>query len=168
MVNKIFLGTLRKYDNFRADDLIYVKVLIKHKDESSTQEFLTPFANKLGIDNIIPLFAYPVRWKKLVIDTSDYIQSKYRITFAETEFEANLHGISVTRKLVDGIDIFEYSIDFVKEASDDLEDRVIVEAYLDYKEENEAGKMVYKDFEVKLELLEEKSTAQTDLPDDLF
>jgi len=168
MIDKMFLGTLRKYDNFRADELIYVKAVIKHIDESSTQEFLTPFAKKLGIDNIIPLFAFPVRWKKLVLDTSDYIQSKYRINFGDTEFQANLQNIGITRKLVDGSDIFEYSLEFVKQASDDLEDRVIVEAYLDYKEENAAGKMVYKEFEVKLELLEEKSTLQADSPDDLL
>lgn len=168
MIGKTFLGTLRKYDNFRVEDQIYIKAVIKHRDEGSVQEFLTPFATKLGIDNITPLFTFPVRWKKIVIDTSDYIRNMYRVTYGETEFEARLSEIAVTRKLVEGTDIFEYSIELIKPASGDLEDKVIVEAYLDYKEENDAGKMVYREFDVKMELLEAKNPMDKEVACDLL
>lgn len=164
----MFPGILRKYENCRVEDVIYIKVHIKHTDESPTQSFLDTFANKLGIDNMTELFTYPVRWRKMIIDTSDYSRSKYRITFGEMEFEAELYEISINRKLVHGTDIFEYTLEFMKPASGDLEDKVIVEAYLDYKEENEAGKKVYKPFEVKMELLEKTTEENTEEKEDCF
>lgn len=170
MLNGTFTGTLRKYDSFRVDDLIYISAIIKHKNETSTQSFLNSFATKMNAENIKTLFDFPVRWKKLVIDTSDYIQSTYKIVFGETEFKARLSSITITRKLVEGNDIFEYSFEFIKKASADLEDRVIVEAYLDYKEEDNKGKMVYKEFDVKLELLEDITTPEqpADEVDEVF
>jgi hypothetical protein len=154
MIGKEFLGTLRKYENVRRDNKIFVKVLIKHINEQSVQTFLDSFAKKLGIDNIENLFACPVRWRKSVIDTSDFIKRTYSIDFGELEFVADLQEISITHKLSQGNDIFEYSLLFIKEASKDTQDQLIAEAYLNYKEEDEKGKEKIVDFRVKIELLE--------------
>jgi len=159
MINKRFLGILKKYESCRIEDDIYVKVLIKHKDEGSVQTFLDPFIKRLGIDNIKNLFDYPVRWKRMVIDTSDYVLSSYKITFGEIDFNAVLHEILITRKLVEGNDIFDYSLVFMKPpSSDELLDPVIIEAYLNYKEENDAGKRVLKEFDINLELLNKEDS----------
>lgn len=167
MIGKTFLGTLRKFESFRDEANIYVKIIIKHTSEGAVQEFLTPFATKQNIDNLPPLFTWPVRWKKMVFDTSDFVQNTYRIKFGEVEFEAELNSITVTRKLVNGSDIFDYSLELIKPASEGLEDRVIVEAYLDYKEENDEEKMVRKDFDVNMELLEVKKS-MTETSEDLL
>ena len=167
MIEKPFLGTMRKFESFRNEANIYVKIIIKHISEGAVQEFLTPFAKRQNIENLTPLFLWPVRWKKMVFDTSDFVQNTYRIKFGEVEFEAELNSITVTRKLVNGSDIFDYSLELIKPASEGLEDRVIVEAYLDYKEENAEEKMVYKEFEVTMELLEVKKS-MTEATEDLF
>jgi len=154
MVDQRFLGTLKKYETVRIDDEIQVKVLIKHSDEGSVQTFLNSFSKKLGIDNVESLFTYPVRWKKMVLDTSDFIQRTYTITFGEVEFIANLQEISIAHKLNQGSELFDYSLHFTKEASTDLLDKLVAEAYLDYKEENDDGKKVIVEFDVSLELME--------------
>jgi hypothetical protein len=165
MIGSNFRGILKKYENIRTENGIYVRMIIRHTNESPNQTFLKPFASKV-IDNVEHLFTFPVRWKKLVIDTSDYINKAYEVNFGEAPtFIANLSEIGITRKLVDGSDIFEYSLHLEKELSTDTLDRLIAEAYLNYKEENEAGKEVLKEFDVKFEIAEK---TQNDLEDPVF
>jgi len=158
MIDQTFPATLKKYENVRIDDSIHVRVVIKHINEGSVQAFLKPFSKKLGMENIDPIFTFPVRWKKMVIDTSDYIKPNYKVKFEEVEFIAKLMEISVTRKPIDGDDLFEYSLSFDKELSSDITDRLIVEAYLNYKEEDDDGKRLLKKFDVKLEWLQNNQT----------
>lgn len=165
MIGKNFQGVLKKYENIRLDSTMHVRLIIRHINESPNQNFLKPFATKV-VDSIEHLFNYPVRWKKLVIDTSDYVNKAYNVTFGEAPtFVANLYEIGITRKLVDGSDIFEYSFHLEKELSTDKLDLLVAEAYLNYKEEDENGKEVLQEFDVKFEIAEK---TQNSLDDPVF
>lgn len=162
MIGKTFLGVLKKYENVRIDGNVCVKIVIKHINESSIQAFLTPFAKKLGVSKIENLFECPVRWKKMVIDTYDYTKKTYDVTFGQVEFTADLNEIGISRKLVDGTDVFEYSLHLEKDISTDHLDRLVAEAYLNYREENEAGREVFKEFDVRMELSDKKKVDNDD------
>lgn len=170
MINNPFLGVLKKYQPFRRneDGNIFIDILIKHVNHGGVQTFLDSFSTKLGIDNVKPLFEFPVRWEKLVINTSDYVHPAYKVTFEEADFVAELQKIGITQKFVDDGEVFEYSLHFFKEASSDALDRVIAESYLNYKEENPDGKRVVVEFEVNLELLEHIEQTVADANDEIF
>ena len=165
MIGKKFQGVLKKYENVRLDSTMHVRLIIRHINESPNQTFLKPFAEKV-IDSVEHLFEYPVRWKKLVIDTSDYVNKAYDITFGEAPtFVANLYEIVITRKLSEGSDIFEYSFHLEKELSSDTSDLLIAEAYLNYKEEDDNGKEILQEFDVTFEIAEKP---QNSLDDSVF
>jgi len=162
MIDKEFPGILKKYEPFRVENDIFIKLLIKHSSHGSYQSFLKEFSEKLSL-NMEPLFAFPVRWKKIVFDTTDYILKNYRIKFGQADpFIAKLEEISIARKFLNGEDIFDYSLSFSKKASKDILDRLMTEAYLDYKEEDENGKKIVVEFDVKTELLENVQQEQLD------
>ena len=162
MIDHFFSGTLKKYNPVRVEDNLQIHVQIQHIDESSTQTFLNSIRSTLKTDNVVELFTYPVRWDKIRLNVSDFVQKTYNVTFGEFDFTATLEQITVTRKLVDGSDIFDYSLIFMKLPCDN--DKVISEAYLNYKEENDKGKKVIMMFDVKLTLLENvKQTMEEDV-----
>ena len=166
MIGNSFTGILKKFGNFRTvDDVVVVKLSIKHSNEGSVQTFLDSFVKKLAIDGIDNNFTFPVRWKKLVFDVSDFINKTYLVKFDEVEFKADLDEISITHKFANGNELFDYNLSFTKEPSKDNLDLVIAEAYLNYKEENDAGKKEFYDFPVTMELIE-KTESQVD--DDMF
>ena len=153
MISGIFRGVLKKYEPVRLESGIFYKVVIKHINNGPIQTFLKDFSKKLdlGLDSI---FEFPVRWNNIKFDTSDYERKTYDISFGEIDFSGTLESISVKHKIVEGDDIFEYSLEFLKEASRDTTDNLISEAYLNYKEEDEEGKMRTVEFEVDIELIE--------------
>jgi hypothetical protein len=158
MINKQFLGVMTKHTHAYIDNEVFVKIGIKHTDVGDIQTFLSSFEEKLSATNVKSLFEYPVRWKKIVIDTSDYEKNTFLVGFDEIEFDAQLQEIHVTRKNRHGLDSFEYTLHFLKEVGRDNEDSTIAKTYLKYKEENEEGKLVIKEFPVDLELLDEVNT----------
>ena len=160
MIGTTFYGTLKKYENIRVEDAINIRLIIKHVSENSVQNFLDSFEDQVVSTNIKALFEFPVQWKKLVIDASDYIKNAYHIDFGDVEFTARLCEIVITRKYAQGSEVFEYSLVFEKPASEDHIDRLVVEAYLNYKEENAEGRRIIKEFDIKLELLDQKQTSQ--------
>lgn len=165
MLDGEFYGVMTKHTHAFIDNEVFVKIGIKHTNVGDVQSFLSSIEDKLNIKNIKPLFAYPVRWKKLVIDTSDYEKNTFDVSFDEITFQATLNDIQISRKTKDGTDIFEYTLNFRKEVGVDNEDSVTAKTYLKYKEENEDGKMVIKEFPVELTLLNvvKKVTPDADL-----
>lgn len=155
------MGVLKKYDPIRVESGIVIKAVIKHVDHSSTQTFLNDLSKKLSL-GLEPLFTFPVRWDKIRFRTDDYERKTFDVSFGEIDFTCNLESIAISRKFVDGADIFEYSLEFNKEPSKDTTDNLITEAYLNYKEEDENGKMKVVEFEVDMELLERVHQEQLD------
>ena len=153
MIDKTFSATLKKYEPVRGENNIFIKIVIKHTNHGEIQTFLNPMSKKLALD-FEQLFTFPVRWKKMVFDTSDYDRKTYNIKFGDVEFVADLDDISITHKFLDGAEIFEYYFGFSKESSKDTLDRLMAEAYLNYKEEDENGKKIAVEFDVTAVLLE--------------
>jgi len=162
MINQTFSGTLKKYEPVRTiDGDIFIKILIKHSNHGGVQTFLNDFSKKLSLD-LEPLFVFPVRWDKISFSTKDYGRKTYNITFESETFTANLDKISISRKLIDGTDIFDYSMEYSKEPSIDILDKLMVEAYLNYKEEDENGKKHVVEYAIRTELLERVQQGQLD------
>lgn len=168
MINKSFLGTLKKFENSRIDNVLLIKLTIKHTDEGAVQTFLNPYFEKIAITNTQSIFEYPVIWKKLSFDTSDFVQKTFKVTYGAVSFEAQLKEINVTHKMVEQNDVFDYQFHFTKVPSNDNQDKVIAEAYLNYKEENEDGKEVMMEFDVEMELLDKKDSISDEEVTEVF
>ena len=156
MLNKNWDGVMTKHLHAHKGEQVLSKVSIKHTNEGDVQSFLDSFEDALGNNNFKQLFKFPVRWKKMAIDTSDYEKNHFRVNFDEIEFDANLVEISITRKVKNGLDVFEYLLTFLKDV--ESEDTSIAVAYLNRKEENEDGKKVIVQYPVKLELTDESNS----------
>lgn len=152
MLNKTWDGVMTKFGHAKKDENVCVVLTLKHTNEGDVQNFLDSFEKELETNNFKQLFEFPVRWKKLSIDTSDYDKNYFSVEFDEIEFNAKLVEISVTRKTKNGIDTFDYLMTFIKEV--ETEDAVAAVTYLNNKEENEEGKMVIIQYPVKLSLSE--------------
>jgi len=166
MIQNPFMATLKKYEPVRVESLIFYKILIKHVSHGEMQSFLNDFSKELNLE-LDRLFLSPVRWKKMTLDSSDYVKKHYKISFTEDDvhFFADLEEIQINRKWIDDSDVFEYSLVFKKEATSDITDRLVTEAYLNYKEENGDGKMQFIEFEITTELQEnvQQLDASTDV-----
>jgi hypothetical protein len=100
----------------------------------------------------------------MTFDVSDYEPNYYHIEFDEIEFFARLNSIQVTRKTAEGIDTFDYTINFIKEVGADNSDAIVASTYLKHKEENEDGKMILMEYPVLVKIAEDpaKASASTD------
>ena len=156
MLNKHWNGILSKFSLAKKGEHVCIVLSIKHTNEGDVQNFIDSFEKELGTDNYTQLFKYPVRWKKLVIDTSDYEKNTFDVEFDEVDFKAKLVEINVSAKRKNGIDVFEYVLNFVKDV--ETEDTTSAYTYLNNKEENEDGKKVLVEYDVKLSLSDEQST----------
>ena len=152
MLNKTWDGVMTKFGHAKKEETVCAVLTLKHTNEGDVQNFLDSFEKELETNNFKQLFEFPVRWKKLAIDTSDYEKNYFNVEFDEIEFNAKLVEISVTRKVKNGIDNFEYQMTFTKEV--ETEDAVAAVTYLNNKEENEEGKMVIVEYPVNLKLVE--------------
>ncbi len=160
MLNRDWDGIMTKFGHVKKDEQVFTTFAVKHVNEGEVQSFIDSFEKELETNNYSQLFAFPVRWKKLVIDTSDYEKNNLRVQFDEVNFEATLTEISVTHKVKNGSDVFEYVLTFIKEV--ESEDTVSVVTYLNNKEENDEGKKVFVEYSVNLALSEEQETKSTD------
>lgn len=151
---------MTKHLHAKSEDEVLSKVSIKHTNEGDVQNFLDSFEDILGTNNFKQLFTFPVRWKKMVIDTSDYDKNNFIIDFDEIQFNGKLIDISISRKYKNGSDIFEYVLTFSKEV--EHEDIAIVVAYLNRKEEDEDGKKITVEYNVKLELTADTNATPTE------
>jgi len=160
MLNINWQGVMTRHLHAKADEDVYSKVSIKHTNEGDMQSFLNSFEDTLETNNFKQLFTFPVRWKKLGIDTSDYEKNHFIVDFDSVQFTARLVDIAITRKCKNGIDIFEYVLSFMKEVEN--EDTSIAVAYLNRKEEDEDGKKNIVEYDVKLTLTDEKTKIAPD------
>ena len=156
MIGSTFQAVMTKYSHVNKENQVFVIVAIKHVSEGDVQSFLDSFEKSVGTDNYKPLFSYPVRWKTIKIDTSDYEKNYFEVGFADFAFDAQLVEIAVVRKNKNGSDIFEYTMTFLKDVGNNNEDAIIASTYLKHKEENEDGKMVIQEFDVDLVLADQK------------
>jgi len=156
MLNTNWDGIMTKHLHGKQDETVYSKVVIKHTNEGDVQSFINSFEKELGTNNYKQLFEFPVRWKKLSIDTSDYTKNYFLVEFDEIDFNAKLVDISISRKNKNGIDVFEYMLTFIKDVENG--DTAIAVSYLNNKEENEDGKKVFVEYSVKLTLTEETNS----------
>jgi hypothetical protein len=156
MLNKDWSGYMTKFGHAKKDETVCVTFTLKHVNEGEIQSFLNSFEKELATNNFKQLFEFPVRWKKLVIDTSDYEKRHFNVEFDEIEFKATLLEISITRKVKNGMDVFEYLLNFAKDV--EVEDATAAVTYLNNKEENEDGKKVLVEYPVTLTLSDERSS----------
>lgn len=157
MLNKDFLGSLVKHTHVHIDSDVFVRFGVKHTSDYTTQNFLDSLEDTLNVSNIRVLFRDSIQWRKIVIDTSDWIGNKMNILFDETEFDAKLVSITVTRKTPKngGDETYEYVMEFIKEVGLDNEDAVFAKSYLKVKEEDENGKKHVMTFNVEIKPIEQ-------------
>jgi len=153
MIDKIFPGTLIKHTHFYEENDVFVKFSIKHTSEGDVQSFIDSFEQKIANDSIKSLFNYPIRWKKIVIDTTDYEKCHMNVSFDEVDFDCDLTEIAVSRKIKNGAESFEYVLTFSKDVGLQNEDSAFVKTYLKYKEEDENGKKKIVEFDVNLTVI---------------
>lgn len=164
MIGKEFNAVMTKHSFVVINNATMVEVALKYSNAGDVQSFMEPFERELKTTNIQNVFDYPVRWSKMTFDVSDYDPNYYHIEFDEIEFFARLTSIQVTRKTAEGIDTFDYTINFVKEVGADNSDAIVASTYLKHKEENEDGKMILMEYPVLVKLAEDpaKASASTD------
>jgi hypothetical protein len=155
MIGKQFNGILNKYTTMppSGDNEPCVQVVIKHTNAGDIQSLMGHFEKALDTKNIQSVFAYPVMWSKMIFDVSDYHPNYYLVEFDEMEFNAKLQKIEVSKKLDEGIDVFEYNFHFKKEISDGDSKNAYI--YLKHKEEDEDGKKVLVEYPVTINLADE-------------
>jgi len=149
-----FKGVMTKHAFGVNRDNVFVGVDIKHVSNSPDQYFLESFEKEAKIPNLQNLFETPVAWSNQKFKLVEY-PLFYEIEFDEIVFVARLVTLNVARKIKDGIDIFEYTLGFRKDVEGDNKDAIAAKKYLKYKEENEDGKKVLIEFDVKLTPAEE-------------
>lgn len=159
MINKPFKGTLTKCSHFSKDNNVLVKFTVKHSEIGQVQFFLESIEKELKHKNIMSLFDYEVQWKSITLDASDWIKNYFVLDFDESQFDARLTEIKITRKSKQGSDHFDYIMTFQKELGANNQDSIFAKTYLNYKEEDENGKKIVILFDVNLTPTEEpKST----------
>lgn len=144
-----FKGVMTKHAFGVSRDNVFVSVDIKHVSNSPDQYFLESFEKEAKIPNLQNLFENPVAWSTQSFKLAEY-PLFYEVEFDEIVFTARLVTLKVVKKIKDGIDIFEYTLGFRKDVEGDNKDAIAAKKYLKYKEENEEGKKVLIEFDVKL------------------
>ncbi len=162
MLSGEWQGNMTKHQHVYKEEEVFVKFSIKYTSEGDVQDFLKSFQTKVGTDNLTHLFNYPVRWKKMSIDTSEYEKNYFTVGFDEIDFDAQLVDIQISRKFKNGNDLFEYVFTFIKDVGEENEDSVIAKTYLNHKEEDENGKKVVVRYPVLLTLLDKKQKVVVD------
>lgn len=152
MLDKSFPAILTKHTHYYDADDVFVKLSMKFNNEGDIQTFIDSFDQKVAGGSLKNNFQYPIAWKKIVLDTTDYEKTHMTVEFDEVQFEADLVEIAVNRKLKKGVEVFEYILTFVKDVGEENEDSRFAKTYLKYKEEDENGKKKLVEFDVTLSI----------------
>jgi len=150
MLDKAFPAILTKHTHFYEEDDVFVKFSIRFINEGDIQTFIDSFDQKVTGGDLKRNFEYPIIWKKIVLDTTDYEKTHMKVEFDEVEFDADLVEITVNRKSKKGVVSFEYIMTFIKDVGEENEDSRFAKSYLKYKEEDANGKKKLVEFDVTL------------------
>lgn len=153
-----FKGIMTKHAFGVSRDNVFVSVDIKHVSNSPDQYFLESFEKEANIPNFQNLFETPVAWSAQSFKLSEY-PLFYEVEFDEIVFTARLVTLKVVRKIKDGKDVFEYTLGFRKDIEGENKDAIAAKKYLKYKQENEDGKKVLVEFDIKLVSTDEPASS---------
>jgi hypothetical protein len=159
MLDKAFPAVLTKHTHFYEEDDVFVKFSIRFINEGDIQTFIDSFDQKVTGGDLKRNFDYPIIWKKIVLDTTDYEKTHFKVQFDEVEFDADLIEIAVNKKSKKGVVTFEYIMTFIKDVGEENEDSRFAKSYLKYKEEDENGKKKLIEFDVTLTIEPIKNVA---------
>ena len=165
MLDKDFPAVLTKHTHFYDHDDVFVKFSIRFLNEGDIQNFLTPFDQKIAGGDLQKAFDYPICWKNIAIDTTNYEKTHFKVEFDEVEFDADLVSIAVSRAFKKGVEVYTYVLTFIKEVGEANEDSLFAKTYLKYKETDENGKKKLVEFPVTLTI---KPITNTESSGDLF
>ena len=143
-----FKGVMTKHTYGVTRDNVFVNIAIKHTSNYPKQHFLESFEKVAGLQNVDSLFSNPIEWDNIKLKLEEY-PFYYEVEFDSIVFVARLMSVGVVKKVKGGISSFDYTLSFRKDVEGD-KDSIAAKTYLKYKQENEDGKKVLVEFDVKL------------------